>query len=280
MLRATALTGDNKMKRIHVSVSCTTILLFSTAAFLTAQNKVPVSDPQAVSYAKQAIQALTLGTSVSDVTVNGNVSSISSTGTERGTATLNGKGLGESRVDLFLGRGTKTEVRNGTSGVPLGNWYGTDGLVHEYATQNSWTDAVWFFPALSSLTTPPGANIVLSYIGQETRGGIQVQHIQSYVYAFGQDPLTISHVQSMSGMDFYLDNSSFLPVAVVFNAHPDNDSNTNLALEIDFSDYRSVNGFQIPYRIQKLFQGTLQIDFTTTSAVVNPGLSDSIFAIK
>jgi len=268
------------MIRLCVTVSLTAILLFSTVLFTVAQNNVPVSDPQAISYANRALQALTQGVPAIDVTFNGNVRCISSTKTETGTGTFKGKGLSESRVDLFLGSGTKTEVRNGTSGVPLGNWYGPDGSVHEYANQNSWTDAVWFYPSLSSLTSPSGANIILSYVGQEVRGGIQVQHIHSYVYASGKDPIIISLVQSMSGMDFYLDSSSLLPVAVAFKAHPDNDTNTNLAVEIDFSDYRAVSGFQVPYHIQKLFQGTLQIDFTATSAAINSGLSDTIFAIQ
>src|SRR5712691_2782676 len=75
------------------------LLLLSNAVFTFAQNQVPTSDPQALSYANQAFQALLQGNPVSDVTINGNVVWIPSTETETGTGTLSGKGLSESRFD-------------------------------------------------------------------------------------------------------------------------------------------------------------------------------------
>ncbi len=90
------------------------------------------------------------------------------------------------------------------------------------------------FPVLTSLGG--GSNIVLSYIGQESRNGSAVRHIQSYVYQQGQFPNPSP--QQLSMMDFYLDATTLLPVAITFNAHPDNDANTNLAIEVDFRTTR------------------------------------------
>ena len=54
----------------------------------------------------------------------------------------------------------------------------------------------------------------------------------------------------------YLDGTSLLPVAFhILNVHPDNDASTNIALEIDFSNYQVVNGVQIPMHVQRLISG-------------------------
>ena len=90
-----------------------------------------------------------------------------------------------------------------------------------------------------------GPNVVLSYIGLETRNGESVQHIQSYMYQPNQSALTPTP-QQLSTMDFYLDAITFLPSAVTFNAHPDNNATANLLLEVDFSNYQAVNGVVVP----------------------------------
>jgi len=69
-----------------------------------------------------------------------------------------------------------------------------------------------------------GSNVVLSYIGQETRNGSKVQHIQSYVYQANWPSGATPSPMQLSTTDFYLDASSLLPVAITFNAHPDNDA--------------------------------------------------------
>ena len=79
-------------------------------------------------------------------------------------------------------------------------------------------------------------------------------------------------------MDFYLDGVTLLPSAVTFNAHPDNNSMTNLLIEIDFSNYQTLNGIVVPAHIQRYQQGSLMLDMSVTGAVFNAGLSLSIFA--
>jgi hypothetical protein len=86
--------------------------------------------------------------------------------------------------------------------------------------------------------------------------------------------------QQLSTMDFYLDAATLLPVEIDFNAHPDDDMTTNILFQILFSSYQNVNGAEIPYHIQELFSGALLLDFTASSAVLNSGLSDSLFAIQ
>jgi hypothetical protein len=169
------------------------------------------------------------------------------------TATLSAKGRYESRVDLNLDNGQRTEIRNSTSG-PLAEWIGSDGNSHLFAQQNCLTDAVWFYPTFSSLASANDPNQTLSYIGLETLNGSSVQHLHS-----------VWSGQQLRSMDFYLDATTLLPVATDFNAHPDTDPNTNIAVQILFSSFGNQNGVQIPYHIQEIFNGNLLLDFTADS---------------
>jgi len=51
-------------------------------------------------------------------------------------------------------------------------------------------------------------------------------------------------------------------------------------VEIDFSNYQAVNGIQVPFHVQKLISNGLVLDLVMSSAVLNSGLSDSLFAVQ
>jgi hypothetical protein len=225
------------------------ILLMGSVVHAQTQ---PPSDPQAVAFANQAIAALSGGLTINDVTLTG-TATWSGTGTsDTGAATLRALGTGESRMDLALTAGTRTEIRDAQTGNLLGQWFNPDNTSGYMAAQNCMTDAVWFFPVLGSLTA--GSNVVLLYIGQETRNGTAVQHVQSYVYQ-PNPPATVPTPQQLSTMDFYLDAGTLLPVAITFNGHPDNDASINLLNEVDFSNYQPTNGALVPLQMQKYQQG-------------------------
>ncbi len=239
-----------------------------------ASSQILQSNPQALSFASQSIAALTGGNTISDVTLTGSVTWSGGTTPQTGTATLLASGTGESRTNFIFSAGTWTEIRDVSTGVALGQWIAQSGTSGMFASQNCATDAVWFFPVLGSLAVGP--NVVLSYIGQEARNGATVQHIQSYIYQSNPPPVTPNQ-QQLSTMDFYLDAGTFLPLAVIFNAHPDNTAGTNLLVEVDFSNYQVMNGILVPTHIQRFSQGNLLADITVSGAAFNTGIPLSIF---
>ena len=121
------------MARLRITLSLFVLL----ASFAAAQNQ-PQSDPQALSIAAQAMAALTGGTAITDVTLTGNVSWIAGTETQSGTGTFLAKGASQSRYDLVLAGGNRTDIRNASSGFPGGTWIGPDGGSNSYASQNCW----------------------------------------------------------------------------------------------------------------------------------------------
>ena len=173
---------------------------------------------------------------------------------ESGTVTFKALGTGESRMDLSLPDGTRTEIRDASTGISQGKWIALDGTSGMYALHNAMTDAVWFYSALGALAVGP--NVVLSYVGLESRNGQEVQHLRSYVFQVPIAASTGPSEQDLSTMDFYLDATSSLPAAVVFNEHPDNNAVINIAIEVDFSNYQAISGAQIPMHVERLLNGS------------------------
>jgi hypothetical protein len=232
------------------------------------------SNPQALSYAAQSMAALTGGATISDVTLTGNVTWNISLA-DSGTATLRALGTAESRTDFALSSGTRTEIRDAQTGIQIGLWLNPDGSSGPISFQNCQTDAAWFFPVLGSLAA--GANVVLSYVGEETRNGELVQHIQSSII---EPTASVAPLSQFSTMNFYLDASSLLPVAMTLNAHPDNNNITALPVEIDFSNYQSIGGALVPMHIQRFLQGALQVDLSISNVSFNTGLPLSVFTVN
>ena len=256
------------------SLAVVSLILGAVVASGQIAQSTSKSDPLAVSLAQKSATALTGGVAISDVTLNGTVISIAGSENESGTGSLQAKGSGETRVDLSLGSARRSDVRSLLNGIPVGAWEKNGGSTNSYAEHNCLTDAAWFFPALSSLSQAANPNFIFSYVGQELHNSVSTQHIQVHQLQ-GAWP----DIQRLTKMDFYLDPSSLLPLAVVAQVHPDNDWVTDIPLEINFSNYQTVNGLRVPFHIQQLLNGTVVLDFTVTSATFNAGLQDSIFTL-
>lgn len=260
------------MRRILLAV------LFSLTPLTSAQtaiNTTPSSDPQALVLAQQSIAALTGGAAVGDVMLNASVTEMMGPSTETGTAVFIAKGTDESRVDLNLSTGATSEVRSVTSGRAAGTWNRNGGTAVPQAAHNMLTDAGWFFPALSCLRQFTNSSYVFKYLGQAQHGGVNTQHIQISHVAVPGAPF----LPRLSSTDVYLSATNSLPVAVVFNAHPDNDMNKDIPVEILFANWQPLHGVQIPFHFQKVLNGGVILDATVTSASLNRGVADTAFTL-
>jgi hypothetical protein len=81
-----------------------------------------------------------------------------------------------------------------------------------------WTEAVWFFLALSSLSQTANPSFTFKYVGQEQHGGVNTQHIRVF------QPSKVSLLQHLNTIDFYLDPASSIPLAIAFQVRPDKDA--------------------------------------------------------
>ena len=237
-------------------------------------------DPQAVALAISALTALTGGAPVNDVALTGAATQIAGSTRETGTVTLKAKGTQESRIDLALSSGRHTQIRNQAPGYAQGAWSGPDAISHPIALHNCWTDAEWFFPPLSSLAALGSPDLAVSYLGQESRLGISVQHLRFWRQVSTRSTNAIQLIHRLSAVDMYLDSASLLPVAITFNLHPDVDAGTDIAAEVRFSDYRLVSGIRVPFHVQEFLNGGLVLDLEFQTVTLNTGLSPSAFSLQ
>lgn len=258
------------------------VILFSQLAICTfgqsVAQLVSTRDPQALFLAQKSMAALTGGTPITDVTISANVTSLLGSDNEAGTATLRAKGTAESRIDLSLPSGRRSEVRDIANGIPAGAWSTNGNAPTAMALHNAWIDASWFFPPLSSLSQTANPQFVFAYVGQEQHDGLSVQHIRSYQVP-GSAVANVS-IPSLSTMDFYLDPNSYLPLAIGFNLRSDNNIGVSVPVEIRFANYQAVNGTQVPFHCQQIMNGSLILDAIVTSAALNTGLLDSTFTLQ
>jgi len=246
-----------------------TILLLLLALVSVSFGQTP-GVPQSANIVSQETAVLCPEGPITDVLLTGTASWTMGSDNETGQVTLKARAAGQSRVDLVLGTVSRSEIRINDPLTPQfetlagGQW--TTRAVH-----NGWVDANWFFPALSALVVGPQNGFALGSISD-------VSHVFSQFQIANQKSAITSQIQGLSTVLCDLDPSTRLPLAVHFSAHPDDNLLANIPVDVQYSDYRVVNGVQVPFRIQRYFNGTLQLDITISAVTINPGLTNSDFA--
>jgi hypothetical protein len=254
------------------------LVLFTFARSAMAQ-QATASAPQATVLLQQSLTALSGGHPITDVTLSGTARRIAGSDDESGTVVLKALATREARIDMGLPSGSRSEVVAFSNKCPAGSWSGPDGVAHPISNHNLMTDPSWFFPnfTVGRLLSP--SPYTLTYVGQETRNGQTVEHVMAYQSSTIQLPAGIPTFSHLTQMDLFLDSKTLLPAALAFNTHPDKDAGLDIPVEIRFSDYRSVNGAQTPFHVQKFINNSLSLDFQFDSVVLDSGLSTSSFTV-
>ena len=266
-----------RVTRVVFSVSLAFLLSISLAA---QQTTTP--SPQALALLQKSLSALGGSASLTDVTLSGTARRIAGSADESGTVVFKALATGESRLDLVLPSGRRSEVRANSSGGPTGMWLSPDATSRAISQHNLLTDSSWFFSAftVSRLLTN---DYVVSYVGNETKDGQAVSHltaIRQFQATDAPTGWTPDSLQHLSAMDIYFDTSTLLPSALRFNTHPDRNQTIDIPVEIRFSDYRQTNGALIAYHVQKYLNNCLAFDFQINTVSLNSGLSTTSFAVQ
>jgi hypothetical protein len=238
---------------------------------------------QAVAILQRSLGLLAGRTVISDVTLTGTARRVAGSDDETGSAILKALATGEARMDLGFSSGQNSEVWKNSGnlqGVQAGQWSGPDGKTHAMALHNLLTDSSWFFPAmtLNKYLSIPG--YAISLIGEESLNGVAVEHISVSLLATAYPADISAAFQRLSRTEMYLDSASGLPAAFAFNIHPDKDAILDIPVEIRFSDYRAVNGAQVPFRVEKYLNNSLILDLQFDAVTLNTGVSVSNFQIQ
>jgi hypothetical protein len=257
--------------------SCRAALCFITLfALATVSSSLAATNSQrptpqgasGITWAQQAMQALTGGNPVSSVTESGSVTAQLGGNQGQGSISLGSTGLMTNQLTLTISAGQLSESRSWDGSNPSGQWTGLDGRVHQMAQQNCWTDAVWFFPAMSLLSDYLDPNLTFIDLGQVQYSGGAAEHIQVYRSFSFLPPDVQEQMQALTTVDFYLNSQTALPIAMSFASHGDQNINASIPVAIVFSQYQSVNGVQVPYQVVQLVNGSPFFQISITNAVV------------
>jgi hypothetical protein len=250
------------------------LCLLSRPQLLPAQALIATGDPRAVQLAVQSFSALTGGIAVHDAILQGTVERPKGSNSSKTSVRLIALTGHQSRVEYGPGGTDWRETRTEVNGQPRFAYSDNRGVAHPAdSRRDTWSEAVWFFPALSLLGSANDPGVRFAYIGASTLNGTPVTHIRaSRAIAADQQNVT-DRIAQLSATDFYIDNKTALPVALSFRTRPDRRAPSETLHWIVFSDYTQQQGISYPATIKELINGTLVNQITITSASFNTGLA-------
>ena len=233
-------------------------------------------DQQALTVLSQVIKAAggqAALAAIQDITGSGTITYYWAGEEVQGNVTVKGRGTGQFRLDATLTTGVRSwAVNNGT-----GFTKETNGTVSQIPYHNTVNFGNLAFP-ISFLSTIIGdASTSITYVGLEARNGVQVHHLRTQkIFPSKIDPGGI--VSKLSTRDFFIDSTSFQIVATQDMVHPEGASTIDYPREMQFSDYRTVNGVLVPFAVAEVATGQLTYSIQLNQVTFNTGLQDSDFA--
>lgn len=192
---------------------------------------------------------------------------------DSGPITLSATSNGSSQMQLQLSSsGTRSESQQGSGLDTTCQWSGADGVEHEILADNCIKPALWFLPAFSLQPSLLNSNFQAADLGTGTVGsGTNIfRHLQTQV-AFPNlsDLVAATDIEQQSTTDIGVDPESLLPSVLAYSLRADNGPPASIAIEVHFSDYRVMDGAQIPFHIQRYVNGSLQLDILINSVQIN-----------
>ena len=168
-------------------------------------------------------------------------------------------------MQLQLSTASRTENRQISNGTHTGNWLDSQGQQHAMAGHNLLTPESWFCPNIALARILQNSSLTVQLVGNESKNGIAVAHFTIGAPAVDNtEPNQL--VAHLSITDLFLDPTTLRPVALDFNVHPDNNALIDIPVEIQFSNYTSVNGVWIPFTVEKYVNSTLALKLQVGSA--------------
>jgi len=278
--------GEDSM---HISILCRFIqaflLVLVGSSLLFSQNPPHVSDSPALALSSLATAAMA-GKTVEDLTLTGTATRVAGSEKETGPATLKAMASGETSMDVAFPSGRRTEVYALSPRGPQGAWTGPDGKPHPVSFHNLLVDPGWFAPLLTlQRINSQAQGVTVSFSGNVDRNGQSLNGLHGTLPVPGPDASRhpawmLTLLQQASQFDLYIDSATMLPAEMAFNGHPDNDVRRDLPVRVRYSEYRAVNGIQVPFRIRKYVNNSLILDVKIETAVFNTGLSASEFSVQ
>jgi hypothetical protein len=188
-----------------------------------------------------------------------------------------------SEIDVDAPTGNQREIRIGTGIFPSRRWTGSDGIEHKASQADlKLPHPAWFFPSFVLLSGIGSPDYWASDLGTTVWEGNTVSHIAVWQrFPRGQSLAASAGNRATTETDFYLDPMTFLPRSMTFHVKvdpqnpnelilPASPSSGDVVVQVNYSDYRTIQDRQIPFHIQ-LVEGTSTVMDIQISSVAFDG---------
>ena len=242
-----------------------------------AAQQPPRRDPQAVAVLTQCLDAaggMAAMAGIQDFTASGTVTYAWAGKELTVPATVRGRGLDQFRVDWLLpngtqswtvskGAGSRKDVMRNISPIPY----------HNAANLGSLT-----FPLLQISAALHDPTLMVTYQGVAQTPSGQAHRVQvSKNLVGGTDQRAV--LSKLTLKDYFIDVTTLRVVSTLYMIHPDNDATRDFPDEIQFSDYRPVNGVLAPFSITEQIGGVRTWVIHLSRISFNRGLGDADFKL-
>ena len=148
-------------------------------------------------------------------------------------------------------------------------WTDARNVAHDIKGMNCVASLAWFAPLLISQNVSGRTDLFTA----EDEGTVSDNEHLSHKVSFSRRPLggTTEFKRLFAGAShasLSYDSETGLPSRLEYSLHPDSDDGRSIPVRIEYSDFRSVSGLTVPFRIEKYFNHSLQLIVTATEITI------------
>ena len=223
-----------------------------------------VASPTATQEITLMQQSLWGGVSVHQAELSGTATQYAGSDVQQGAITLTATAAGSSSMEVsFADMSRKVTTTDLDSGREC-EW-SKNGTSHPMGYMNCLKPLVWFLPGITLQSGLTPSSVGIDDLGTIHVDGASFTRLHTQAVMSGLDTVLLKESMKRSSMNLDLNPRTLLPARLSYIVHPDDGSQTKIHIEIRFSDYRKAGNAEIPYRIQRYVNGSLQLDIQITS---------------
>jgi hypothetical protein len=269
------------MRILQAAVLSLGIMLSLTSVVEGQQSSTPPTptrDPQALTILGQALSAgggLQAIAAIQDFTGNGNITYFWTDQPVQGSVTVRALGVSNFRLDQNLPSGTQSWVASEAGGSEKK----ADGTIFDLVWANQVKRLSLTWPVALVAAAANNASIQVTYNGQTSYQGRSVYDVRiQQILPSIVDPNGSSSAQT--AQDFFIDCSTYSILGLRDQLYGQSSRQQPQAHEIQFSNYQTQNGVQIPFTVTEFITGQETWTLQLTSISFNSGLTSSDFVLQ
>jgi hypothetical protein len=256
------------MKRSWMSSIAIGCACFCPSLFSQAQQVAPNG-----AYAKQILSSAIVqmgGAAPASIDASGAVDIETGSRKEHGTIQLYYRGSHETSEQI------KSQFTNTSLVFSNGAAFDRgEGEEHSLQLAASEQSAVIPLPLIAALNSDP--ETLATVAGHESVGGVDTIHVQ-ISKSFASQP-KFRELQRFSKKDIWIDPTTNLVRQISFDRREGSGAVPAVRIDFYYSDFRPVQGFLIPFHIEKSVNGTHWAAITLTAVLINGAVPDDAFAM-